>query len=72
MKLTLFESLISFLKSKMKYLKICDPIDQPTGLFLGKGENDSPDFQFDIMISKFFLTFHTPMASVSDYYSLKT
>ena len=73
MKQTLFALSISFSKSKMKYLKICDPIDLPTGPFFGCGKkNESPDFQFDIeMISKFFLTFHTPMASVSDYYPWK-
>lgn len=72
MKQTLFALSISFSKSKMKYLKICDPIDLPTGLFGCGKKNESPDFQFDIeMISKFFLTFHTPIASVSDYYPWK-
>lgn len=71
-KQTLFALSISFSKSEMKYLKICDPIDQPTGLFRCGKKDESPDFQFDIkMISKFFLTFHTPIASVSDYYPWK-
>ena len=73
MKQTLFALSISFFKIKNEIFEDMRSDRSTDRSFFGCGKkNESPDFQFDIeMISKFFLTFHTPIASVSDYYPWK-